>query len=303
MQRLLWLLLVGSLVCAMPVWAQPRLQSEAQHDDAIAPVSPAVIIGCEAKDQDGAALPRAVGTEGDAVRCAATLSGVMYQMLVNEDGSLVLHQVEDAAHASGQLGVMSLGVRNDTHTTALSGTDGDYTPLAVDSTGKLGIRGTFAEDAGHTSGDLGHFALAVRNDAGTALAGTDLDYIPFTTDSTGALRTVTTRAEAAATIDTENEAMTADTTLEAATTNLRLLSWTAEESAATPASARVVLRHGVVSVGVCSGNVIAYIQLGPDQSVQMNYGPRGLAVASGVCADVTAGTVSVNIHTVIESSP
>lgn len=45
-----------------------------------------------------------------------------------------------------------------------------------------------AEDAPHSSGDIGVFILAVRNDAGAVLAGTDLDYIPFTTDSTGALR-------------------------------------------------------------------------------------------------------------------
>ena len=48
---------------------------------------------------------------------------------------------------------------------------------------------TFAEDAAHTSGDLGNFILAVRNDAGTALAGTDGDYIPLTTDATGKLWT------------------------------------------------------------------------------------------------------------------
>lgn len=48
---------------------------------------------------------------------------------------------------------------------------------------------TFAEDAAHTSGDLGQFVLAVRNDAGTALAGSDGDYIPLATDSTGKLWT------------------------------------------------------------------------------------------------------------------
>jgi hypothetical protein len=44
-----------------------------------------------------------------------------------------------------------------------------------------------AEDAGHTSGDTGVMALAVRNDTATALAGTTLDYIPLTTDANGAL--------------------------------------------------------------------------------------------------------------------
>ena len=187
MYRLYRLAIALVLLSALPAWAQ-RLQSEVPHDTAIPPASMMVITGCEAKDQDGAALPRAVSAEGDAVRCAATLSGIQYMMIVNEDGSLLLHQVEDAAHVSGHLGIMSLGVQNATHTTALSGTDGDYTPLAVDSTGKLGIRGTYTEDVGHTSADLGLFILCVRNDGGTALAGADLDYIPCTTDASGRLR-------------------------------------------------------------------------------------------------------------------
>ena len=44
-----------------------------------------------------------------------------------------------------------------------------------------------AEDAGHTTGDVGVMALAVRNDAGTSLAGTDLDYVPLTVNASGAL--------------------------------------------------------------------------------------------------------------------
>lgn len=46
-----------------------------------------------------------------------------------------------------------------------------------------------AEDAGHTSGDVGVMMLAVRNDTPAALAGTTLDYIPLTTDSLGRLHT------------------------------------------------------------------------------------------------------------------
>lgn len=43
---------------------------------------------------------------------------------------------EDAAHASGDNGMMPLGVRNDTNA-GLSGTDGDYTPFATTSEGFL----------------------------------------------------------------------------------------------------------------------------------------------------------------------
>ena len=46
-----------------------------------------------------------------------------------------------------------------------------------------------AEDAAHTSGDVGVMALAVRNDDLAALAGTDGDYAPLQVDAMGALYT------------------------------------------------------------------------------------------------------------------
>ena len=86
MRTLSRLIIAIILLSALPVAAQ-RLQSEVPHDTAIPPASMMVVTGCEAKDQDGAALPRAVSAEGDAVRCAMSLSGVLYVMPVNEDGS------------------------------------------------------------------------------------------------------------------------------------------------------------------------------------------------------------------------
>lgn len=50
-----------------------------------------------------------------------------------------LGKAEDAAHTSGDVGIMLLGVRNDSNATAFSGTDGDYTPLAVDAQGNLQV--------------------------------------------------------------------------------------------------------------------------------------------------------------------
>lgn len=47
-----------------------------------------------------------------------------------------LGKAEDAAHSNGDTGIMALGVRNDADA-ARSGTDGDYTPLAVTAAGKL----------------------------------------------------------------------------------------------------------------------------------------------------------------------
>lgn len=44
-----------------------------------------------------------------------------------------------------------------------------------------------AEDAVHTSGDVGVMGLAVRRDTASSLAGADNDYLPLTTDSSGRL--------------------------------------------------------------------------------------------------------------------
>lgn len=51
-------------------------------------------------------------------------------------GPLGIGKAEDAAHASGDVGVMSLAVRTDA-ATARAGTDGDYAPIEVDSIGRL----------------------------------------------------------------------------------------------------------------------------------------------------------------------
>ena len=45
----------------------------------------------------------------------------------------------------------------------------------------------YAEDAAHTSADVGQFVLGVRNDTLGALGGTDGDYVPFQMNASGAL--------------------------------------------------------------------------------------------------------------------
>lgn len=56
-------------------------------------------------------------------------------------GSVYLGKAEDAAHVSGDVGVMSLAVRQDV-AGSLVGLDGDYAPLQVDSTGALRVTST-----------------------------------------------------------------------------------------------------------------------------------------------------------------
>lgn len=84
---------VGTGTFAVQVTSLPtstntiEVVGDAAHDAAVA--GNPVLIGLEAKDFDGAALPNVVSAEGDAVRGAASLYGVQYMMLVNEDGSAV----------------------------------------------------------------------------------------------------------------------------------------------------------------------------------------------------------------------
>lgn len=54
-------------------------------------------------------------------------------------GAADIGKAEDAPHASGDVGVMSLAVRKDTPT-PLAGADGDYAPLEVDSAGRQWVR-------------------------------------------------------------------------------------------------------------------------------------------------------------------
>ena len=57
-------------------------------------------------------------------------------------------------------------------------------------TGTINVgNGVFAEDAAHSTGDIGYQVLGVRNDTLAALAGTDGDYTPFQVDANGALYT------------------------------------------------------------------------------------------------------------------
>lgn len=48
--------------------------------------------------------------------------------------------------------------------------------------------GVYAEDAAHTTGDLGQMALAVRNDTNSSLVDANGDYAPLQVDANGALK-------------------------------------------------------------------------------------------------------------------
>lgn len=90
------------------------------------------------------------GTDWDRTR-GTVANGLLVDVsrIVPGTAATNLGKAEDAAHASGDVGIMALGVRNDTQA-AFSGTDGDYTPFAVDSAGRqinAPIAGTWANGA------------------------------------------------------------------------------------------------------------------------------------------------------------
>jgi hypothetical protein len=142
-----------------------------------------------------AAKQPALGTAGSASADVLTVQGIASMTALKVDGSAVTQPVSNAgtfAVQAAQSGTWNVGLNAGTNgigkLTANSGVDiGDVDVTSVTpGTGATSLGK--AEDAAHSSGDVGVMALAVRNDAGTALAGTTGDYIPLSTDANGALR-------------------------------------------------------------------------------------------------------------------
>lgn len=112
-----------------------------------------------------AAAPASVSADGDAVRAWHLRNGAQ-ATVVTAAGALIggdatngldvdvtrvipgtsathLGKAEDAAHSSGDTGVMALAVRTDS-AAARAGTDGDYIPLTTDSAGRLWVNASGA---------------------------------------------------------------------------------------------------------------------------------------------------------------
>ena len=98
---------------------------------------------------------------------AATQSGSWSLSAINDSvnpgtSALALGKAEDAQFSSGDVGVMALAVRNDDAATTLSGSNSDYTPIAVDSRGR-----THVIERGAT---VGHSTASVTTSAASILA-------------------------------------------------------------------------------------------------------------------------------------
>lgn len=133
---------------------------------------------------DGSAI---VLDDIDGQRLPVAVTGV-----IPGTGATNLGKAEDAAHTSGDVGVMALGVRKDA-ASALSSTDGDYSPLQVDANGALRVSGAgggteYNEDSAAASGDVGKLILAVRRDTAANSTSADGDYSALSVDNLSQMR-------------------------------------------------------------------------------------------------------------------
>ena len=141
----------------------------------------------------GTALPAGTNAIGKlAANSGVDIGDVDVTSIIPGKGATNLGKAEDAAHTTGDVGVMVLAVRNDAGS-ALAGATGDYIPLSTDSSGALRVVGSsgttqYAEDSVAASGDSGVVMLAVRRDTAASSSGTDGDYSTLNTDATGNLR-------------------------------------------------------------------------------------------------------------------
>jgi hypothetical protein len=94
------------------------------------------------------ALPAGTNAIGKlAANTGVDIGDVDVTSIVPGTGATNLGKAEDAAHASGDVGVMALAVRSDTPT-AKGGTDGDYTPILTDSAGRVHTKAVVTKSDG-----------------------------------------------------------------------------------------------------------------------------------------------------------
>jgi len=153
--------------------------------------TPTIDIGDVSLLLGGTAASTNVGANTDqTLRVTMAVDDTLTQTLLG-----LSHANEDDGHTSGDKGIMALGVRNNSLSTTFSSTDGDYTPIAVDSAGQVYVTDIWNSftpkqtgEAASTSGHYGIGALAVRHDSLSAYAGIDEgDYTFLQVNASGAL--------------------------------------------------------------------------------------------------------------------
>ncbi len=141
-------------------------------------------------------LASSTSADGDFASFKVNAPGELYVVDATVRAILTaLSKSEDDAHVSGDQGLQALAVRQDTLAVSTSA-DGDYSSLKTNNvgalyiTGAVTVGGAFAEDAVHTSGDIGLHTLAVRKDALSTNVSADGDYASSIQWSEGSLKVV-----------------------------------------------------------------------------------------------------------------
>lgn len=199
-------------------------------------------------------------------------------------------KTEDAAHASGDKGVMPLAVRNDSGS-ALAGTDGDYIPLSTDSSGALrttggGSSGTqYVEDVAAAGDPTGTMHMAVRQDtlSGTTVSA-DGDNIALRATSKGEMYVKQTDAVP---VTDNGGSLTVDGTFWQATQPVSASSLPLPTGAATAAKQPALGTAGSSSTDVISVQGIA---LGTALPVSGTFWQATQPVSGTVTANLSAGT-------------
>lgn len=138
-------------------------------------------------DGTDTALVDALGNLNVIVNNAAGASAVNIQ----DGGNSITIDNSTLSVVGGGTEATALRVTIANDSTGLLSIDDNGGSITVDGTVTADTNFDYAEDSAHSSGNIGAFTLAVRNDAGTALAA-DGDYIPFMVNSAGALYTTST---------------------------------------------------------------------------------------------------------------
>lgn len=124
-----------------------------------------------------------LGVRNDANAVLTSASGDYSPFSVTSTGALNIADAGGSITVDGtvELGAATLAALETI--TVLQGTS----PWVVSGTVTSDVAYDYAEDSAHTSGEVGAFVLAVRNDANAVLTSANLDYSPFSVTSSGAL--------------------------------------------------------------------------------------------------------------------
>lgn len=135
------------------------------------------VSGTEMQVDVVASLPAGTNAIGKlAANSGVDIGDVDVTSVIPGTGATNLGKAEDAAHSSGDTGVMALAVRKDT-ATQLAGTDGDYSPLITDSSGALhvNVASGSVTASGTITAELSAVDNAVLDDIAAKLGTIDTD--------------------------------------------------------------------------------------------------------------------------------